>query len=177
MLDADELYALVQPRSAGTEPRKLVLTFEKEAAARGLPGLVTAARGRQQRGCIIPRCRGLRRNGLRRRQGKLLAFDDRKRIHDFFDCPEYWHVSHRTVEGKIRSSRSSGRGIPCLPSRAPIPTGSREMLDGEEAVKSVGDATGAADRAPAPEIDERRAVDDAAAPARPPPRRGANLNH
>ena len=49
----------------------------------------------------------------------------------------------------------------------------KEMLDGEEAVKSVGHATGAADRAPAPEIDERRAVDDAAAPARPPrpPRR------
>ena len=43
----------------------------------------------------------------------------------------------------------------------------KEMLDVEEAVNSVDRATGAADRAPAPEIDARR-VDDAAAPASPP---------
>ena len=87
--------------------------------------------------------------------------------------PQYWHVSHRTVKDKILFKIKWSRDPMLAVARAHPDGLAKEMLDGEEAVKSVDHATGAADRAPAPEIDERRAVDDAAAPARPPrpPRR------
>ena len=90
----------------------------------------------------------------------------RRRVHDFFDCVEYEHVAHQTVEGKEILFKIKWSRDPMLAVARDHPDGiAKEMLDGEEAVKSVDHATGAADRAPAPEIDERRAVDDVSAEA------------
>ena len=82
----------------------------------------------------------------------------RRQVHDFFDCPEYWHVSHQTVKDKILFK------IKWSPTAA----------DDHATAAAPGDADPAAAdhgrgprRSPAPAIDARR-VDDAAAPARPP---------
>jgi hypothetical protein len=172
VLDADELYAPVRHVSRGTEPKRLVLTF-KTQRREDFPDLLRLleedgagdadASLRENFRAAVAFCE-MGSVG----EEKKLAFDDRKRIHDFFDCPEYWHVSHQTVKDKILFKIKWSRD-PMLAVARDHPDGlAKEMLDVEEAVNSVDRATGAADRAPAPEIDERRAVDDAAAPARPP---------
>ena len=177
VLDADELYAPVRHVSRGMEPKKLVLTFKKQRRE-DFPDLLRLLADDSDAAASFRAAVAFAERASVGEE-KELAFDDHKRIHDFFDCPEYWHVAHYTVNKdkeilfKIKWSPTAADDPMVAVARAHPDGLAKEMLDGEKAVKSVDRAAGAADRAPAPEIDERRAVDDAAAPARPPrpPRR------
>ena len=188
-LDGDPRFAKIRHVSHGkAEPKCLVLTFKEERSTTEFPGLLRLLEedgAGDADASLRENFRAAVRFAERASVGDdlKLVFEaqHRRQVHDFFDCPEYWHVAHYTVKDKkikkilfkIKWSPTAADDPMVAVARAHPDGLAKEMLDGEEAVKSVDHATGAADRAPAPEIDERRAVDDAAAPARPPrpPRR------
>ena len=173
-LDGDPRFAKIRHVSHGkAEPKCLVLTFKEERSTTEFPGLLRLLEedgAGDADASLRENFRAAVRFAERASVGDdlKLVFEaqHRRQVHDFFDCPTYWHVSHQTVKDKILFKIKWSRD-PMLAVARDHPDGiAKEMLDGEEAVKSVDHATGAADRAPAPEIDD-------AAPARPPrpPRR------
>jgi len=99
-----------------------------------------------------------------------LSFDERKRIHGFFDCAEYWHVVHQTVKGKqiLLKIKWSSVVVPDMPRDDGRATDAAADRGPERAPRRVSGPR----RAPVPT--SAGASDEAAAPARPPrpPRRG-----
>ena len=95
-MDSDKRYAPVRHVSRGTEPKKLVLTFKKQRREDFQDLLRLLADDGDATASFRAAVAFAERASVG--EEKKLAFDDRKRIHDFFDCPEYWHVSHQTVK-------------------------------------------------------------------------------
>ena len=180
VMDSDKLYAPVRHRRAGvsrgTGPKKLVLTFKKQRRE-DFPDLLRLLADnsagdadpsfREQFCAAVAFCE---MGSVGEEKRFVFEGQHRGRVHEFFDCVEYEHVAHQTVEGKeilFKIKWAPTVAVdPMLDVARAHPEGlAKEMLDVEAAVKSVERATGAADRAPAPEIDERRAVDDVSAEA------------
>ena len=176
-IDGDPRFAKIGHRSLGkVEPKRLVLTKEERSTTE-FPGLLRLLKKdgagdgdaslREQFCAAVAFCE---MGSVGEEKRFVFEGQHRGRVHDFFDCVEYEHVAHQTVEGKeilfkIKWAPTAAVD-PMLDVARAHPEGlAKEMLDVEAAVKSVERATGAADRAPAPEIDERRAVDDVSAEA------------
>ena len=176
-IDGDPRFAKIGHRSLGkVEPKRLVLTKEERSTTE-FPGLLRLLKKdgagdgdaslREQFCAAVAFCE---MGSVGEEKRFVFEGQHRGRVHEFFDCVEYEHVAHQTVEGKeilfkIKWAPTAAVD-PMLDVARAHPEGlAKEMLDVEAAVKSVERATGAADRAPAPEIDERRAVDDVSAEA------------
>ena len=176
-IDGDPRFAKIGHRSLGkVEPKRLVLTKEERSTTE-FPGLLRLLKKdgagdgdaslREQFCAAVAFCE---MGSVGEEKRFVFEGQHRGRVHEFFDCVEYEHVAHQTVEGKeilfkIKWAPTAAVD-PMLDVARAHPEGlAKEMLDVEAAVKSVERATSAADRAPAPEIDERRVVDDVSAEA------------
>ena len=113
-----------------------MLTFKEERSTTEFPGLLRLLEedgAGDADASLRENFRAPRRFAARASVGDdlKLVFEaqHRRQVHDFFDCPEYWHVAHYTVKDKDKKIlfkiKWSSRRIPWSPSRAPIPTGWR----------------------------------------------------
>ena len=176
-IDGDPRFAKIGHYSLGkAEPKRLVLTKEERSTTE-FPGLLRLLKKdgagdgdaslREQFCAAVAFCE---MGSVGEEKRFVFEGQHRGRVHEFFDCVEYEHVAHQTVEGKeilFKIKWAPTVAVdPMLDVARAHPEGlAKEMLDVEAAVKSVERATSAADRAPAPEIDERRVVDDVSAEA------------